>query len=313
MEKQKKGFRPRMERAFGSWGVFTTYCVCMTIMALTVVGTTLQWILWDGEYEFEISIFQISMVVLGMLLMTLPPLFQHWLDVRVPKIIHILIVFHIVAHFVGGGIMGFYDHHFWFDKLLHFNGGAVKAIIGFSVVNGLVKSRKNKVQMGAVTQALFAFMFALSLILIWEFFEFAMDMIVGSNMLRWQDGLYSLEKIYVPGLGYWYLSNVAMGSGLLDTMWDMIFGSAAALVVCVIGFLWLHKNPGGYVFPIFNREAYKKCLECGTGKATLLGLARKDCDRDCENCDLRPNTFEDFEEPEAEEAEEPTEQSSTGE
>ena len=79
----------------------------------------------------------------------------------------------------------------------------------------------------------FAFCFAVTIGVMWEFFEFAMDSITGSNMLRWQDK-----------------PTNKFGAGLNDIMWDMIASTTAAAIVCMICWLLLRKNSERRLFSI---------------------------------------------------------------
>ena len=59
--------------------------------------------------------------------------------------------------------------------------------------------------------AIFAFTFAVSLGVVWEIFEFFMDQLFNMNM---------------------------QGSGLVDTMWDLIVDSIGALAISVLGAIY---------------------------------------------------------------------------
>lgn len=63
--------------------------------------------------------------------------------------------------------------------------------------------------------ALFAFMFAVGMGALWEIFEFAMDQLFGMNMQK---------------------------SGLIDTMWDLIVDTAGALVIALLGWVYLRTS-----------------------------------------------------------------------
>ena len=136
------------------------------------------------------------------------------------------IVLFCLTSFIGGQVFDLYDNTAWFDKLLHAIGGAFFAVVGFSVYFAL---SGGKISDGRPTflVALFAFCFSITIAVLWEFFEFAMDTMFGMNMLRWKDKDHSAQ---------------GMGAGLTDTMWDMILGAGAAFVVCFIGWLWLRRG-----------------------------------------------------------------------
>jgi len=115
----------------------------------------------------------------------------------------------------GGEVLGLYDTARWFDKALHAFGGILFTVIGFWVA-----SRSDSKKPFFI--AMFAFCFCVTVLLLWEFFEFFIDLAFGTNMLRWQD-----------------MARSKFGSGLHDTMWDLILGAAAALLTSIGIWIWL--------------------------------------------------------------------------
>jgi hypothetical protein len=81
----------------------------------------------------------------------------------------------------------------------------------------------------------------------WEIFEFAADQLFGLNMQK---------------------------SGLLDTMWDLIFDCIGASIAALAGFLYLkEKELGGLTglieeFIFLNKKFFSKLKDAGTGKKT---------------------------------------------
>lgn len=91
------------------------------------------------------------------------------------------------------------------DDILHFFAGyiAASAMYEFSeLING-----QNR-QTGPAMKAMFSLMGAVTLLVGWEIYEFSMDRIYGMNL---------------------QCSSAFSEAGLIDTMWDLIFGTAGAL------------------------------------------------------------------------------------
>ena len=127
-------------------------------------------------------------------------------------------VLFIIACIIGGEILNWYDTMPWYDKTLHAISGALFAIIGLWIGYRVVKDKPFFV-------SVFAFCFTMTLLVLWEFYEFTMDSWLGTNMLRWRDA-----------------TGNRLGSGLVDTMWDLIIGAVAALVTCLIGWVWIRSK-----------------------------------------------------------------------
>jgi len=138
-----------------------------------------------------------------------------------------------IAHFVFGSIFRVYDLTYpvirHFDKMMHAASGAVFVPIGFSFALMLIdKSKPEKKPL--LLAALFGIFFSITIAVLWEFFEFAMDSFFGFNMQRWQDTMPDIETGY-------------QGSGLIDTMLDMIWHTVGSAVAVIIGVIWFTKRP----------------------------------------------------------------------
>ena len=127
----------------------------------------------------------------------------------------------------------------------HTTGGAIIAFIGFSVVLSFTRLESRKVKLSPFFLVVFAFCFSLSIEYIWELVEYAVDSITyrvagfagAANMQRWKDGVEWSEE-----LGAYVAVNVR-GSGLKDSMTDMIVNIAGALVVCGAALVGLRLRP----------------------------------------------------------------------
>lgn len=140
--------------------------------------------------------------------------------------------------FVGiviGSYMGMFDKIWWFDNMMHILSGFVCAVFGYDFA--CIIQRK-KGQCAATLAALFSIMFALSIAVGWEFYEFLMDTLHGTNLQLAKAGeetaMFDLSK-YNNEYGY---------LGLVDTMTDMMMNSIGGLV--------------GMIFMIILRNRKKK-------------------------------------------------------
>lgn len=124
----------------------------------------------------------------------------------------------IIASVIGGEVLDWYETVPGFDKVLHTISGAYFAVVGLALGYKVARAKPFYI-------ALFAFCFAVTVGVLWEFIEFAADSWFGFNMLRWRD-----------------YSNNKFGSALTDTLWDMILATIAAFIVCVMGYFYLRRR-----------------------------------------------------------------------
>lgn len=130
-----------------------------------------------------------------------------------PGILMYYYLFMFCAAFLGEVFRFYYAVPHW-DDILHISSGAVLAIVGYSIVNACCGEGGIE-RLPAGFAALCAFMLALSFGVIWEFYEFTADGLLGMNMQKFalEDG-----------------TNLIGRAALIDTMKDLIvdfFGAAA--------------------------------------------------------------------------------------
>ena len=166
--------------------------------------------------------------------------FVFWIIVRIAMIIcaiysfahgDMVMGFESVFGFIGiviGSYFGFFDKISWFDNFMHIVSGLVCAVFGYDFA--CVIQRK-KGQCAATLAAIFSLMFALSIAVGWEFYEFLMDYFHGTNLQLAKAGaetaMFDLSKYHNE---YGYL-------GLVDTMTDMMMnaiGGIAGMVFMIV-------------------------------------------------------------------------------
>lgn len=165
-------------------------------------------------YAIALSIYQRNYLVLFVSLLTLGlvalPYFVRRLKIILPTEIELIIILFIYATLFLGEIRGFYSYFWWWDILVHGFSAIVFGFIGFTVLYFMVNRHELKARPWAI--AIFSFSFAIAIGVIWEIFEFSMDQFFGLNM---------------------------QGSGLIDTMGDLIVDFLGALFSSTIAFIYL--------------------------------------------------------------------------
>lgn len=156
-----------------------------------------------------------ALATAGVLILTLLPLvLGRRFHVFIPSEFQLLAAIMVFASLFLGEVRGYFVRFWWWDVVLHAGSGFLLGIFGFLLVFLLNQKEDIAVQMKAGFVALFAFVFALGLGTLWEIFEFGVDQTFGVNMQK---------------------------SGLVDTMWDLIVDAAGAVVIAVLGYMYLKR------------------------------------------------------------------------
>ena len=167
--------------------------------------------------------------ILGLLVIRLP----HWLGARLNlRISNAMLIMYIVFLYAAiylGEVRDFYYRVPQWDSFLHCFSGMMMGALSFSCVTLLNDAQRIPMNLSPVFVALFAFSFAMTLGVIWEFYEYTVDGLMGLNMqkFRLEDG------------------TVLMGhAALRDTMKDLFIDGCGALVTAMLGFISLKYKKG---------------------------------------------------------------------
>jgi hypothetical protein len=131
-----------------------------------------------------------------------------------------IVLFIFLALFLGE-IHYYYHIFWWWDLFLHGQSGILVGILGFIIAYILNEQSHFRLKMKPAMTAVFAFNFTLAFGVLWEIFEFTMDQLFGTNMQK---------------------------SGLMDTMFDLILNTFGALVISLLGYLWMRKVINFWIF-----------------------------------------------------------------
>ncbi len=186
-------------------------------------------------------------------LLVMPWVFERSLGVEMPTMLKVFLILLILGGPILGKIYKFYYRVEHWDKLLHTSSGFLFAIIG-SLLPQLM-DKKNKEHSLTLTVT-YAFFFTLSVAVVWEFFEYAMDRLfnmdmqqdtwipsVNSYLLGTEKGVIGripqISSVVVNG------QEIAMDGyldiGLIDTMNDMLVCTLGGIIYCVFSVLHAHR------------------------------------------------------------------------
>lgn len=190
--------------------------------------------------------------ILTLVLMIMPSIVQATFKVEFPSLLEIIILLFIFAAEILGEISAFYLKFPYWDTILHTLNGFLCAAIGFSMVEIMNGNKKLKFELSPLFMAIVAFSFSMTIGVLWEFFEFFMDMVYHLDMQKDTviHSIYSVSldplkanvPIAVTGIQEVVVNGQELGVqgyldiGLLDTMYDLIVNFIGAFVFSVLGY-----------------------------------------------------------------------------
>jgi hypothetical protein len=153
---------------------------------------------------------------------------EKYQKIDIPDILEVIIVIFIYAGLFLSAQFNLYYKFFWWDDLLHTMSGIITGFIGFIVIYKI--NYRYSMDISPLLVALFSFTFAVTMGVFWEILEFSCDALTGSANQKWDlsDTEIMMGKPY-------------QGSGLRDTMSDLILDSIGALVTSLITY-YMYKN-----------------------------------------------------------------------
>lgn len=194
---------------------------------------------------------KLLMCCVTVLLICSPGIMERLLSCRISTPVYIFFLLYAIGPMLG------YCHNLyyltnWWDKLLHTCGGVAFALFGAYLFERFSGQQKY------ILCAVFAFCFSVTLSVLWEFFEFAADTFLGTDMQN-DTVITSLNSYYlskglgkvgtVSGIEQVIVDGIALpvagylDIGLIDSMVDMLLETMGALAVAVITVAAKGKNP----------------------------------------------------------------------
>lgn len=245
---------------------FVLYIALRTIV--TVIGV-FQFA--RGNYE------NAFLCAFTLVLFLLPPFVQKTFNVELPTALEIIVLIFIFAAQILGELAEYYVKVPLWDTMLHTSTGFLAAAIGLSLIDLLNRSDRFQIKLSPFFVALVSFCFSMSVGVLWEFFEFAMDVLFKTDMQKdsilhgissvalHPDGknipvlLENITKVTVNGkaLGLGGYLDI----GLYDTMKDLVVNFLGAIVFSVIGYFYTKYPSGGRGAKVISRLKITKRAE----------------------------------------------------
>lgn len=227
--------------------------VYFTLRALVILVMVLQ--IFNRNYE------NVFYCILTLLLLIMPSFVQMEFRIELPTTLEIIILIFIFAAEVLGEIGSYYTKITIWDTMLHTVNGFLAAAIGFSLVDILNRDERVKFKLSPFYMALVAFCFSMTIGVMWEFFECAMDLLLKTDMQK-DTIVNSISTVMLDpagGTAVVHIDNIKevvingeelglggyLDIGLLDTMKDLFVNFIGAVVFSVIGFFYVKQRGKG--------------------------------------------------------------------
>lgn len=231
----------------------SSFAVYLVLRALVILVMVLQ--IFNRNYE------NVFYCILTLLLLIVPSFIQMEFRIEIPTTLEIIILIFIFAAEILGEIGSYYTKIAAWDTILHTLNGFLAAAIGFSLVDILNRNEKVKFQLSPVYMAFVAFCFSMTIGVMWEFFECAMDMFFGMDMQKdtivnsistvMLDPTGGNTVVHIDGIKEVLVNGKTLGLGgyldigLLDTMKDLFVNFIGAVVFSIIGFFYVKQRGKG--------------------------------------------------------------------
>lgn len=222
------------------------YVILRVLVILTMIAQ-----FCNGNYG------NVFICVLTLILFMIPSIIERKLHIDLPNTLETIILLFIFAAEILGEIQEYYllfDH--W-DDILHTTNGFLCAAIGFSLIDILNRSDKIHMTLSPKFVAMVAFCFSMTVGVLWEFAEFAMDLWLGTDAQKdtWITAFNTVtlhpnganipvhvdvEQVIVNGEEW----KAYLDIGLIDTMNDLFVNFIGAVAFSIIGLIYI-KNRGG--------------------------------------------------------------------
>lgn len=227
--------------------VFAVYVVLRLIVLAALVHACVR-----KEYEHA------AICVLVLFLFLVPSFIQTNFGIELPSTLQIIILIFIFASEILGELACYFIQYPNWDTLLHTTSGFLWAAAGYSLVDILNRNEKFPIQLSPAYLAVVAFCFSMTIGVLWEFFEFAMDRFFYLDMQKdtvlhtitsvMLDSTNSNIPITISGIRDAAVNGQSLGLGgyldigLYDTMEDLFVNFVGALIFSLIGYFSAKKQ-----------------------------------------------------------------------
>lgn len=203
-----------------------------------------------------------------LILFIMPSILSRKFKVDLPNTLEIIVYLFIFSSTILGEIQNFYGVFAHWDTMLHTLNGFLCAAIGFSLVDILNNHDNFHITMTPGFVALVAFSFSMTVGVMWEFGEFAVDKYLVKDMQKDRivnrissvkinennenepiiiEDINKIEIYSNNNKDIYTIEGGYLELGLIDTMKDLFVNFIGAIIYSILGYLYI-KNRDDYKF-----------------------------------------------------------------
>lgn len=227
------------------------------VLRIAVIAVLVRSI-FAGRYE------NVFTCMLALALFLVPPFIEKQLKIELPTVLESIAYVFIFCAEILGEIEGFYVKYTFWDTMLHTVNGFVFAAVGFCLVDLFNRTPKVKFSLSPGFLAVVAFCFSMTIGVLWEFFEYGMDVLFQLDMQKdffidtissvkfnahgesIPQALGEIEKtvLYLKS-GETLEFEKYLDIGLWDTMKDLFVNCIGAVVFSGFGYFYIKQRGKG--------------------------------------------------------------------
>ncbi len=239
----QRRFRHRF-RSILYWAEGITYSLAYILGAYSHFNGGSIWSDWQSTTIMAVSF--ISFLYL------LPPIIEKALGLTFSFIVDILVAADILLSLVFGEMLRVYETIPFWDTILHVFAAIQLVVLGFVVALKGDRKRGQVREDSYKEELVFAFMFSVCMLVLWEMYEWACDNLFLANMQKaipydWQDHVLSEgnldSTITDQQIADYYRTRAGYAYALQDTMKDLLVDALGALCGALFIKVLLHKRP----------------------------------------------------------------------
>lgn len=186
-----------------------------------VVGLSVLVFIYYGNYLSAVSAAGI------LFLMVLPSILKERFKIFIPFSLELSVVVFIFASLFLGSLRNYYELYPLWDTILHFQSGLLLGLLAYFAIYALNAGSKKNLYVSPLFVSVFAVCFSTGISVLWEIYEYLADTFFGYNMQR---------------------------SGVTDTIHDLILNLVGALIIAIVGYVWMKKSKQLPLSPKSNTE-----------------------------------------------------------
>ena len=201
--------------------------------------------------------------LLSLILFLVPSFLEKSLKIYLPSVLEIIVLLFIFAAEILGELNAYYVKIPFWDTMLHTINGFLCAAVGFALIDILNRNDKFKFQLSPLYVAIVAFCFSMTIGVLWEFFEFGVDLFLGFDMQKDTiikeirsvalDPTKTNTVVSIQDIKDVTIDEKALGVGgyldigLFDTMEDLLVNFIGATVFSILGFFYIKTRGKGKI------------------------------------------------------------------